>query len=161
MSEEHGDDFWAINKEDIHVIFVHTIIQQRTEDNRLLDWKKNNLAEIILKFVAVDERGADWERGKCNKTEIHLGLSRDYLPYLKAMQNAVSKKHQPQGSEHWWQIGGGFFASEWEDPRRDATKHVYDKLPDWHVSRFRIYFMGNIDQEMAGQDPYSTDEKMG
>ena len=118
-------------------------------------------SEIILKFVAVDERGADWERGKCNKTEIHLGLSRDYLPYLKAMQNAVSKKHQPQGSEHWWQIGGGFFASEWEDPRRDATKHVYDKLPDWHVSRFRIYFMGNIDQEMAGQDPYSTDEKMG
>merc|ERR1712203_541476 len=38
----------------------------------------------------------------------HLGLSRDYLPYLKAMQNAVSKKHQPQGSEHWWQIGVDF-----------------------------------------------------
>ena len=49
MSEEHGDDFWAINKEDIHVIFVHTIIQQRTEDNRLLDWKKNNLAGMYYK----------------------------------------------------------------------------------------------------------------
>ena len=48
MSEEHGDDFWAINKEDIHVIFVHTIIQQRTEDNRLLDWKKNNLAGTYI-----------------------------------------------------------------------------------------------------------------
>ena len=109
--------------------------------------------------MAVDERGADWERGKCNKTEIHLFLTRDYLPYLTAMQNAVSKKHQPQGSENWWEIGGGFFASEWEDPRRDATKHVYDKLTDWHVSAFRIYFMGNIDKDMAGQDPYFTDEK--
>ena len=74
------------------------------------------------------------------------------------MQNVKSKKHQPQGSDNWWQIGGGFFASEWEDPRRDATKHVYDKLPDWHVSRFRIYFMANIDLIIKIWSAYSTDE---
>ena len=42
--QEHGEDFWAINNEDIHVIFVHTIMQHRTVDNHLLDYNKCNLA---------------------------------------------------------------------------------------------------------------------
>ena len=71
MSEEHGDDFWAINKEDIHVIFVHTIIQQRTEDNRLLDWKKNNLAGTYNKSKIF------WEIR--TKKSLFLLLFRDYI----------------------------------------------------------------------------------